>query len=432
MRLQKYLSERGVCSRRRAEEHILNGKIRVNGETVKVLGTKVDPDRDLVEYYSEVVETPQKLRYIILNKPYGVVTSCLQKGEVTVKDLVECEERLFPVGRLDKDSTGLVLMTNDGTLAYRLMHPKFLHEKEYVVDTEDSVTEGMLEKLAHGVKLEGVQTSPCKIRKVGPRRFRIILREGRNRQIRKMVKKVGTEVTKLDRIRIENIRLGSLPLGAWRELNFEEEYELFQRAGLVRHAEALKSANRKSPRKEPKVVLSAFAKKVKAKIKEEPEEDYSSDMFEEGEEKTVFFPGTEEKNYRGAFANRRKKGERLTVRKEELESETAILPKEREEGVEEKRFERKPGFKRPARARNAMKGKAYPKKKEYGGFEERYGMGKPARGFRGRKSEIGGTGASGRRPSRPGGKSSSFKGGRTGRPSPRNGSGFTGKKRGRK
>ncbi|MBR5946481.1 rRNA pseudouridine synthase [bacterium] len=427
MRLQKYLSEHGICSRRRAEEHILAGKIRVNGETVKVLGTKVDPDKDLVEYDSEVVETPQKLRYIILNKPYGVVTSCLQKGETTVKDLVECEERLFPVGRLDKDSTGLVLMTNDGTLAYRLMHPKFLHEKEYVVDTEEPVTEGMLEKLAHGVKLEGVQTAPCKIKKVGPRRFRIVLREGRNRQIRKMVKKVGTEVTKLDRIRIENVRLGSLPVGAWRELNFEEEYELFQRAGLVRHAEALKAANRKSPRKEPQIVLSAFAKIEKPKAKEEPREDYSSDMFEEGEEKVSFFPGTEaeEKNYRGAFANRKKKGERRTVRKEELESEIAILPK-REEGDGEKRFERKPGFKRPARARNAMKDKAYPKKKEYGGYEERYGMGKPARDIGGRKGSGGG-----KRFSRPEKKTSFGKGRGGHRPASSGRSGFTGKKRGR-
>ncbi|MBO7543448.1 rRNA pseudouridine synthase [bacterium] len=416
MRLQKYLSERGICSRRRAEEHILAGKIRVNGEVVKVLGTKVDPDKDLIEYDSEVVETPQKLRYIILNKPYGVVTSCLQKGEVTVKDLVDVEERLFPVGRLDKDSTGLVLMTNDGTLAYRLMHPKFLHEKEYVVDTEEAVTEGMLQKLAQGVKLEGVQTAPCKIKKVGPRRFRIILREGRNRQIRRMVKKVGTEVTKLDRIRIENVRLGSLPVGAWRELNFEEEYELFQRAGLVRHAEALRSANRKCPRKEPQIVLSAFAKKEKPKsAKEEPIEDYSSEMFEEGEEKVSFFPGTEaeEKNYRGAFANRRKKGERRTVRKEELRSEVAVLPKEREEDSEEKRFERKPGFKRPARARNAAKGRAYPKKKEYGGYEERYGMGKAARDIKGKKPTF-------------------RKGGSARRPASSGRSNFTGKKRGRK
>lgn len=416
MRLQKYLSERGICSRRRAEEHILAGKIRVNGEVVKVLGTKVDPDKDLIEYDSEVVETPQKLRYIILNKPYGVVTSCLQKGEVTVKDLVDVEERLFPVGRLDKDSTGLVLMTNDGTLAYRLMHPKFLHEKEYVVDTEEAVTEGMLQKLAQGVKLEGVQTAPCKIKKVGPRRFRIILREGRNRQIRRMVKKVGTEVTKLDRIRIENVRLGSLPVGAWRELNFEEEYELFQRAGLVRHAEALRSANRKCPRKEPQIVLSAFAKKEKPKsAKEEPIEDYSSEIFEEGEEKVSFFPGTEaeEKNYRGAFANRRRKGERRTVRKEELRSEVAVLPKEREEDGEEKRFERKPGFKRPARARNASKGRAYPKKKEYGGYEERYGMGKAARDIKGKKPTF-------------------RKGGSARRPASSGRSNFTGKKRGRK
>ena len=390
MRLQKYLSEHGICSRRRAEEHILAGRVRVNGETVKVLGTKVDPEKDLVEYDKDVVETPQKLRYVILNKPYGVVTSCLQKGETTVKDIVDVKERLFPVGRLDKDSTGLVLMTNDGTLAYRLMHPKFMHEKEYVVDTADPVTEGMLEKLSRGVKLEGSLTAPCKIRKVGPRRFRIVLREGRNRQIRKMVQKVGTEVKKLDRIRIENIHLGNLPQGGWRELTFEEEYELFQRAGLVRHAETLKAQNRKSPKKAPEVVLSEWAKKkaVTPAVKEEEEPDIDF----EGEEKTVFFPGTEnaDPGYRGAFANRKKAGRSKPVRREELKSEVALPPKEgserprREEREDGERPRAKAGFKRPARAKRAGKERAFRRERE-DNYHERYGMGKAARDTRGRK-----------------------------------------------
>jgi len=412
MRLQKYLSEHGICSRRRAEEHILAGRVRVNGETVTVLGTKVDPDKDVVEYDSDVVETPQKMRYIILNKPCGIVTSCLQKGETTVKDLVACRERLFPVGRLDKDSTGLVLMTNDGTLAYRLMHPKFLHEKEYVVDTVDPMTEGMLEKLSRGVKLEGSVTAPCKIRKVGPRRFRIVLREGRNRQIRKMVQKVGTEVKKLDRIRIENIHLGSLPLGAWRELNFEEEYELFQRAGLVRHAETLKAQNRKSPKKEPEVVLSAWAKKKSPapRREEEPEPDF------DGGEEVVFFPGTEpdDPKYRGAFSQRRKRDRAASYREEELESEVAILPKEdgesparRERGEEDenRRFRPKPGFKRPARARRSGRERPFRSGRSDSEYHERYGLGKPARDPRGRRGE------NGRKRNGTNGKAPSFRGG---------------------
>ncbi|MBR5901603.1 pseudouridine synthase [bacterium] len=402
MRLQKYLSEHGICSRRRAEEHILAGRVRVNGETVTVLGTKVDPEKDLVEYDQEVVETPQKLRYVILNKPYGIVTSCLQKGEVTIKDLVDAKERLFPVGRLDKDSVGLVLLTNDGTLAYRLMHPKFLHEKEYVVDTEDPVTEGMLEKIAKGVKIEGVLTAPCKVTKIGPRRFRIVLKEGRNRQIRKMVSKVGTEVVKLERIRIENVRLGSLPQGAWRDLNFEEEYELFQRAGLVRHAEALKSANRKSPRKEPEVHMSEWAgKRLEKKAgasghEEEPEENFFPEDFEKGEEDVSYFGG-EEGNASG-FAGRktrakRSRGQRLTDKEspEDLRSEIDHTPERntRERGErsfgERKRTPRsRDGFRRPARARNMEKGArpgSFKNRREEEGYHERYGMGKPARDF---------------------------------------------------
>ena len=411
MRLQKYLSEHGICSRRRAEEHILAGRVRVNGEVVTVLGTKVDPEKDLVEYDQEVVETPQKLRYIILNKPYGIVTSCLQKGEVTIKDLVEVKERLFPVGRLDKDSTGLVLMTNDGTLAYRLMHPKFLHEKEYVVDTEDPVTEGMLEKIAKGVKIEGVQTAPCKVTKIGPRRFRIVLKEGRNRQIRKMVSKVGTEVVKLERIRIENVRLGSLPQGAWRELNFEEEYELFQRAGLVRHAEALKSANRKSPKKEPQVVLSEWAKdrqekKEAFKMRSEGKSaEVSPEFFEEGGEEVSYF-GSEDEAESYGFASRKSpirkpRGRRLGEkdRPEELKSEIDHTPRRRREDDEEdfangerKSFRRsRDGFKRPARARNMEKrAKSAFKNRREEGYQERYGLGKAARDFeRGSKKEGG-------------------------------------------
>ena len=337
IRLQKYLSERGICSRRHAEEHILAGRIKVNGQKVTVLGTKVDPDRDKVEYAAEVIEAPQRLRYVILNKPFGIVTSCLQKGETTVKDLVACEERLFPVGRLDKDSTGLVLMTNDGTLAYRLMHPKFMHEKEYVVDTEEAVTEGMLEKLKKGVKIEGQMTNPCKILKVGPRRFRIVLREGRNRQIRKMVSKVGTEVTKLTRIRIENVRLGSLPQGCWRDLSFAEKYELFQRAGLPQKAEALKAAERRKPNQEPEIFESAWAKKhFPKKLEKEEffEEDYSSENFEKGEEKVSYFDNE------GAFGARRQNVKRTRrLNSSELKSIIGRAPEEKEEKI--KREERK-------------------------------------------------------------------------------------------
>ena len=232
IRIQKYMSERGICSRRTAEQFLLAGKIKVNGSTVTTLGTKIDPDNDVVTYDDSVVRNPDRLRYIMLHKPAGFVTSCSQPGERTVMDIVTIKDRVYPVGRLDKDSTGLLLLTNDGELAYRLMHPRFQHEKEYIVDTVAPIPEGALQKLRAGIRLGPVQTQPAHVCKLAPRRFRIVLREGRNRQIRRMCRKVGNQVKQLKRIRIENIVLGSLPPGDWRELSQEEQITLFSRIGL--------------------------------------------------------------------------------------------------------------------------------------------------------------------------------------------------------
>jgi 23S rRNA pseudouridine2605 synthase/23S rRNA pseudouridine2604 synthase len=232
IRLQKYMSERGICSRRQAEKHITAGKIRVNGTVVTTLGTKVDPDRDIVTYDKNIVRDTSQLVYVMLHKPAGVVTSCKQPGEKTVMNLVRTAERVYPIGRLDKDSTGLLLLTNDGELAYRLMHPKFQHEKEYIVETTEPITEGALKKLRNGVRITGVKTQQARVRKLGPKRFKIILREGRNRQIRRMCRKVGTEVKRLKRIRIENIVLGTLPPGQWRNLTPAEYTQLLERVGL--------------------------------------------------------------------------------------------------------------------------------------------------------------------------------------------------------
>jgi len=233
IRLQKYMSERGICSRRRAEQFIVSGKIKVNGIIVTTLGTKVDTDNDVVTYHNDVVRNPDRLHYIMLHKPAGIVTSCSQPGAPTVVDLVKIKDRVYPVGRLDKDSTGLLLLTNDGDLAFRLMHPRFQHEKEYIVDTVDPITEGALQKLRQGMRLTDARTQPAKVFKLALRRFRIVLREGRNRQIRRMCQKVGNEVKRLKRIRIENIVIGSLPMGAWRVLTGEEKEVLFERIGLA-------------------------------------------------------------------------------------------------------------------------------------------------------------------------------------------------------
>jgi 23S rRNA pseudouridine2605 synthase/23S rRNA pseudouridine2604 synthase len=142
VRLQKLMSEAGVCSRRKAEEYIVAGRVRVNGQIVRELGTKVDADQDRVEVDGEMISAATKLIYLAVNKPLGVVTSCSHPGERVVTDLVDVPERIYPVGRLDKDSNGLLLLTNDGALHHRLSHPSFDHEKEYLVTVAHSITDG--------------------------------------------------------------------------------------------------------------------------------------------------------------------------------------------------------------------------------------------------------------------------------------------------
>jgi len=226
MRLQKFLSEAGICSRRKGEKYIREGHIRVNSRIVTKLGTKVDPGKDRVEFDGKSVTLKSEHIYIALNKPKGYVTSCSHPGEKIVLDLIDIPERVYPIGRLDKDSTGLLILTNDGSLHHRLSHPSFDHEKEYDVTVSKPITDGSLLKIAQGLPMMGTKTRPAKVRRVSSKSFRIILKEGRNRQIRRMVGKVGNRVTKLRRIRVSKIKLGSLAEGAWRNLTEKEKKEL--------------------------------------------------------------------------------------------------------------------------------------------------------------------------------------------------------------
>ena len=223
MRLQKYLSAAGVCSRRKGEEFIKSGRVAVNRQIVVELGTQVDPAEDLVEVDGHPVELSGELIYIALNKPKDVVTSCSHPGEKTVLELVDLPQRIYPVGRLDKDSTGLLLLTNDGRLHFKLTHPSFDHEKEYDVSVAKTITDGALRKLAEGLPMMKTQTRPARVQRVSACRFRIILQEGKNRQVRRMVRKVGNRVTRLKRIRIANVKLGRLSPGAWRHLTEKEK-----------------------------------------------------------------------------------------------------------------------------------------------------------------------------------------------------------------
>jgi len=228
MRLQKFLSAAGVCSRRKGEEYIKAGRIAVNSQIVVELGTKVDPDTDLVLVDGNPVQFSQPLIYIALNKPLNYVTSCSHPGEKIVLDLVDLPRRVYPVGRLDKDSTGLLLLTNDGRLHHQLSHPSFDHEKEYDVTVANPISEGALQKMAAGLAMMKTRTRPARVQRISARRFRIVLQEGKNRQVRRMVRKVGNQVTGLKRIRVANIKLGHLEPGAWRYLNDQEKGELLK------------------------------------------------------------------------------------------------------------------------------------------------------------------------------------------------------------
>lgn len=228
MRLQKYLSAAGVCSRRKGEVLILEGKVSVNGQQVLELGTKVDPAVDRVTVGGKEVRAKETPVYLALNKPAGYVTTCSQPGERIVLDLLDLSERVYPVGRLDKDSVGLLLLTNDGRLHHRLSHPSFDHEKEYEVAVDGPITDKALQKLAAGVMLDGVKTRSARVKRVSPKTFRIVLKEGKNRQIRRMTKKVGLTVVVLKRLRVSNITLGNLPAGGWRHLTPREKEGLLK------------------------------------------------------------------------------------------------------------------------------------------------------------------------------------------------------------
>ena len=226
IRLQKILAHSGLCSRRKAETLILEGRVSVNGREVKALGTKADPAKDKIcldgRQVSYTSEKKREYTYLAVNKPAGVVTTCSQKNAKIILDLVPVKQRVYPVGRLDKDSVGLVLLTDDGELHNRLSHPSHDHEKEYLVYAVRPVSDQDLTAMAQGMMIDGQKTRRARVRRVSETGFKIVLKQGLNRQIRKMVGKTGNEVAMLKRIRMANVQLGSLPLGKWRHLTPKE------------------------------------------------------------------------------------------------------------------------------------------------------------------------------------------------------------------
>lgn len=227
IRLQKHLSQSGIASRRKAEELIMDGKVRVNGR-IATIGTKVDPKRDKVTVSGKNVIAQTQKVYIMLHKPRGFVTT--MKDELDrkcVNDLVkDVGVKLFPVGRLDKDSEGLLIMTNDGEFANNLTHPSAHVNKTYRVTVKGEVSDEKLIKLQDGILLDGRKTLPCEVfvaeRKPDRTVLIFIIQEGRNRQIRRMCDEVGLQVIRLKRTEIAGVKLGMLPQGSWRNLNEKE------------------------------------------------------------------------------------------------------------------------------------------------------------------------------------------------------------------
>ena len=229
-RLQKLLAQAGFGSRRACEEFITQGRVRVNG-MVALLGQKADPRKDGITFDGELLAKPEKLTYILLYKPRGVVSSLDPQGErKTVRDLVPAEERLYPVGRLDLDSEGLILLTNDGDLTNQLTHPRYETEKEYRVLVADEPDAKQLNTWRRGVVLEGKRTAPAQVERESRSAegvwLKVIMHEGRKHEIRDIAKAVGLWVHKLVRVRLGNLRIGSLKPGQWRVLEPNEVREL--------------------------------------------------------------------------------------------------------------------------------------------------------------------------------------------------------------
>lgn len=227
IRLQKYLAEAGIASRRKSEEIILEGRVSVNGKITDTLGIKVDDERDIVCVDGKYVKNTQKSIYIMLNKPVGSVTTVSdQFGRKTVMDYIDIKQRIYPVGRLDYDTSGLLLLTNDGELTNRLTHPKHNINKNYIAAVKGRPTAEALERFRKGLIIDGRMTAPAEIKIIKTDNktttLDIKIHEGRNRQVRKMCQAIGVPVTDLKRIAIGNIKLGELAAGEYRHLTDEE------------------------------------------------------------------------------------------------------------------------------------------------------------------------------------------------------------------
>jgi 23S rRNA pseudouridine2604 synthase len=229
IRINKFFTEHGICSRREADRLVESGVITINGHRAK-LGDRVVPT-DVIARDGQVVPWSKAAVYIKYHKPVGVTTTSESHVDRNIIGEIEHPERIFPIGRLDKDSSGLILLTNDGDIVNAVLRTEFGHEREYIVEVDRPFDQSFLDQMACGVVILGNKTKPCQMTRVRRNRFRIVLTEGRNRQIRRMCQALGYRVTSLHRIRIMHITVKGLGVGAWKELTAEEREQLLEAVG---------------------------------------------------------------------------------------------------------------------------------------------------------------------------------------------------------
>lgn len=263
--LNKFISSTGICSRREAEKLIIEGRVTINGKTTK-LGNRVGK-KDVVKVDGSILQQKPPTIYIALNKPVGIVSTTDSREPHNIIKHINYPERLFPIGRLDKPSEGLIFLTNDGDIVNKILRAGNQHEKEYVVSVNKPITNDFIKKMGNGIPILGTTTQKCIVKKISDKTFQIVLTQGLNRQIRRMCEYLGYEVTKLKRTRIMNVSLGKLSYGDWRELSSEEMKELNK---MIAHSSKTEEASItqkkiiKTPKRKTNAPLTDFNKKSAA------------------------------------------------------------------------------------------------------------------------------------------------------------------------
>ncbi|KAB1153593.1 23S rRNA pseudouridine(2604) synthase RluF [Tenacibaculum aiptasiae] len=261
--LNKFISSTGICSRRDAEKFIVAGRVTINKEVAQ-LGNRVF-EGDEVRVDGRLLQAKPKTLYIALNKPVGIVCTTDSKEKKNIVKFVGHPERLFPIGRLDKPSQGLIFLTNDGDIVNKILRAGNNHEKEYIVSVNKKITDNFITKMSNGIPILGTVTQKCKVKKLGDFTFQIILTQGLNRQIRRMCEYLDYEVTKLKRERIMNVSLGNLKVGDWRELTSEEMKEINKMIATSSKTEEasidVEKKKPKQPKKKEEVKVTNFNKK---------------------------------------------------------------------------------------------------------------------------------------------------------------------------